>query len=64
MPQQIRCFVHCPKQVFLRYLFYTYFDVLKISIVSQESSKLFQNQRFTVYFHDIRVETLRRGSSH
>jgi len=43
MAEQIRCFVHCLKQVFLRYLFYTNFGVLKISIVSQESSKLFQD---------------------
>jgi len=45
MPQQIRCFVHCCKQVFLHYLLYAYFDILKISIVSPESSKLFQKQR-------------------
>jgi len=49
MAQQIRCFVHCFEQVFLRYLFYAYFDVLKISIVSLKSSKLFQNQRPWLY---------------
>ena len=37
MTKQILYFVHFRKKVFLRYLFYAYFDVLKISIVSSES---------------------------